>query len=68
MKCQQHEMYEPTCPQCQWGTKSLTARCVEGHREVLSQKQLDEAQQFGCAICSQCGSAMVVERAAAVDE
>ena len=21
-RCQQHTMYDPTCPQCQWGTKT----------------------------------------------
>ena len=21
-RCQQHTMYDPTCPQCQWGTKA----------------------------------------------
>ena len=41
---------------------SITAQCIMGHTEVLTAKQLAEAKDIGCAMCSKCGNPMVVKK------
>jgi len=44
---------------------SIVAKCIIGHKETLTAEQVKEAQQFGCAMCSQCGNPMTVQRVSA---
>jgi predicted RNA-binding Zn-ribbon protein involved in translation (DUF1610 family) len=40
----------------------IRVKCIEcGHVEVLTVEQIREAQEMGCAYCSKCGFAAVVE-------
>jgi hypothetical protein len=36
----------------------VTAKCILGHIEVLTEAQISEAQKLGAAFCSKCGNPM----------
>ena len=39
----------------------LTGRCFNRHKEILSQKQISDAKGSGIAICSVCGSLLIID-------
>jgi hypothetical protein len=43
----------------------VTAKCILGHTEVLTEAQIAEARSIGVAFCSKCQNPMSVRRVAA---
>jgi hypothetical protein len=43
----------------------VTAKCILGHNEVLTERQMTEARNIGVVFCSQCGNPMSVRKAEA---
>jgi hypothetical protein len=43
----------------------LVAECIGGHRWTMTDAQVAEARDFGCAMCPKCGNPATIEKVSA---
>lgn len=41
---------------------TVAAKCILGHKWNMTRREVNDAQEFGCAMCPKCGNVATVER------